>query len=125
MRTPAMSSVVFLAAMEGGDSRGIVNTFELDAYLREPIGPHLTHRGTSELLAYFTECFSAGGGVRLEHCVLTDDGTRCTLEYNCVRWGSHDLPPQAGIAVYERSEGGLLRAVRIYDDIEPPVTLAS
>jgi hypothetical protein len=115
----------FLSAMEGGDSQGIVSTFESNGYLREPIGPHLTHRGAAELHSYFTRCFSAGGGVRLEHCVLTDDGTRCALEYNCVRWGSHELPPQAGIGVFERGPQGLLRAVRLYDDIDPPVRLAS
>jgi hypothetical protein len=111
----------FLAAMEAGDAEGIVSTFEADGYLREPIGPHSTHRGARELGSYFAECFGAGGGVHLEHCVLTDDGTRCALEYNCVRWGSQDLRPQAGIGVYERSEGGLLKAVRMYDDIEAPV----
>jgi hypothetical protein len=46
---------------------------------------------------------------------------RCALEFNCVRWGSHDLTPQAGISVYERSSDGLLAAARIYDDIEAPV----
>jgi hypothetical protein len=56
----------------------------------------------------------------LQHCTVTDDGVRCALEYNCVRWGSHDLPSQAGIGVYERSREGLLAAVRIYDDIEAP-----
>jgi hypothetical protein len=82
--------------MDAGDTNGIVSNFEMDEYLREPIGPHSTHRGTPELRSYFTKCFDAGGGVRLEHCVLTDDGTRCALEYNCVRWGSHDLPPRPG-----------------------------
>jgi hypothetical protein len=38
-----------------------------------------------------------------------------------VRWGAADLPPQAGLAVYERGNNGLLAAVRVYDDIEPPV----
>lgn len=33
---------------------------------------------------------------------MTDDGVRCALEYDCVRRGRHDLPPQAGIGVYER-----------------------
>jgi hypothetical protein len=32
-------------------------------------------------------------------------------EINCLRWGSHDQPPQAGIAVYERGPDGLLAAV--------------
>jgi hypothetical protein len=64
---------------------------------------------------------SAGGGIGLQHCAVTDDGVRCALEYNCVRWGSHDLPPQAGIGVYERGPDGLLAAARVYDDVEAPV----
>jgi hypothetical protein len=27
------------------------------------------------------------------------------------------VPPQAGLAVYERGESGLLRAARIYEDV--------
>jgi hypothetical protein len=52
---------------------------------------------------------------------VTDDGERCAVEYNCMRWGGHDLPPQGGIGVYERSLDGLLTAVRVYDDVEAPV----
>ncbi len=44
----------------------------------------------------------------------------CAVEYNCVRWGSHDLLPQAGVGVYERGPDGLLAAARVYNDIEPP-----
>jgi hypothetical protein len=64
---------------------------------------------------------SAGGGIGLQHCAVTDDGVRCALEYNCVRWGRHDLPPQTGIAVYERGPDGLLAAARVYDDVRSPV----
>ena len=63
----------------------------------------------------------SGGGIALEVCCVTDDGVRLALEYNCVRWGTTDLPPQAGIAVFERGPDGLLAAVRSYDDVEPPV----
>jgi hypothetical protein len=42
------------------------------------------------------------------------------VEYNCIRWGSHDLVHQAGIAVFERDGDGLLAAARVYDDVEPP-----
>ena len=52
--------------------------------------------------------------------LLAGDGARCTIEYNCVRWGITEIPPQAGVAVYERASSGLLRATRIYDDVEPP-----
>jgi hypothetical protein len=64
--------------------------------------------------------FANAGGIGLEHCTLTDDGVRCAIEYNCVRWGASDIPAQAGVAVYERGGSGLLVAARIYDDVEPP-----
>jgi ketosteroid isomerase-like protein len=111
----------FLAALNAGDAEAIVNTFAADGYLRESIGPHYAHRGTAELRSFFTKCFSAGGGIGLQRCAVTDDGVRCALEFNCVHWGSYDLPPQAGIGVYERGPDGLLAAVRVYDDVEAPV----
>ena len=110
----------YQAALEAGDTDAIVGTFTPGGYYREPIGPHFIHRGLPELRSFFAGCFSAGGGISLEHCTVTDDGVRCALEYNCVRWGRRDLPPQAGIAVYERDPDGLLAAVRVYDDVEPP-----
>jgi hypothetical protein len=110
----------YQAALEAGDIAAIVGTFAPDGYLREPVGTHSVHRGTAELRTFFTRWFSTGGGISLEDCVVTDDGTRCALEYNCVRWGGHALTPQAGIGVFERGPDGLLAAVRIYDDIELP-----
>ena len=110
----------FRSALEAGDAEAVVSTFTQDGYYREPIGPHATHRGTVELRAFFTGEFSAGGGIGLQDCTVTDDGVRCAVEYNCVRWGVHDLPPQAGLGVYERGPEGLLTAARVYDDIEPP-----
>ncbi len=62
----------------------------------------------------------ANGGVPLQHCSATDDERACAIEYNCVRWGRADIPPQAGIAVYVRGASGRLAAARIYDDVEPP-----
>jgi ketosteroid isomerase-like protein len=107
------------AALRAGDTEAAVSAFAPDGYYREAIGPHATHRGTSELRSFFTSCLR-GGGVSLQHCAVTDDGARCALEYNCVRWGSQDLPPQAGLGVYERGPDGLLTAARVYDDIEAP-----
>ena len=111
----------YQAALEAGDADAVVSTFTPDGYFREPIGPHYAHRGLAELRSFFTMCFSAGGGIGLQNCAVTDDGVRCALEYNCVRWGSHDLPPQAGIGVFERGPDGLLAAARVYDDVEAPV----
>jgi len=110
----------YITALQAGDTAAIVGTFAAEGYVREPVEARL-HRGADELRAYFDRCFSAGGGVGLQHCAITDDGARCVLEYNCVNWGRHALAPQAGLGVYERSPEGLLAAVRLYDDIEAPV----
>jgi hypothetical protein len=55
----------------------------------ESVGTPFAHRGTSELRSSFTGGFSVGGGIGLQHCNVTDDGVRCALEYNCVRWDSY------------------------------------
>lgn len=110
----------YRAALSDGDTEAVVRAFEPDGYLREPVGPPYTHRGAGALRSYFSRCFGEGGGLDVQECAVTDDGVRCAVEYNCLRWGSHDLPPQAGIGVYERGPDGLLAAARIYDDIQPP-----
>ena len=107
-------------ALVEGDLEGIVGTFESDGYAREPSGGAYLHRGAEGLRGLYAHLFANGGGIPLEHCTLTDDGTRCAIEYNCVRWGVTDIPPQAGVAIYERGNSGLLSAARIYDDVEPP-----
>jgi hypothetical protein len=111
----------YQAALAAGDAARITATFEPDGCFREPAGPQFRRCGTDVLQAFFSGFFSAGGGIILEHCTVTDDGVRTALEFNAVRWGEHDLPHQAGIAVYERGPSGKLREARIYDDVEGPV----
>jgi limonene-1,2-epoxide hydrolase len=110
----------FHAALNAGDVDGVVSAFAPDGYYREASGPQATHRGPAELRAFFTTLFSGGGGISLRPVAITDDGVRCAVEYNAVRWAGHELPPQAGLCVLERGPDGLLAAVRQYDDLEPP-----
>jgi ketosteroid isomerase-like protein len=109
------------AALAAGDTDAIVSTYEPDGYFRDASGPAYERRGADELRSLYATLFSAGGGFDLQHCAVTDDGVRCVLEYNFVRWGSHELPPQAGLGVYERGPDGLLAAARVYDDVQSPV----
>jgi hypothetical protein len=103
----------------------IVAAFEPGAYAREPAGGRYIHRGHDGLRAFYEQLFSNGGGISLEHCAVLDDARACALEYNVVRWGKTELPPQAGLAVYVRGQSGKLVAARIYDDIEPPLPRAA
>ena len=111
----------YQAALASGDVDAVVSLFSPDGYYREPIGRHLEHRGATELRAFFTDRLS-NGGIGLQSCVVTDDGVRCALEYNAIRWGSEPLAPQAGLGIYERGPDGLLTAARSYDDVQPPGT---
>ena len=108
-------------ALAAGDVEGVVSTFQPSGYVREPAGGRYIHRGTGELRALFGLFFSRGGGIPLEHCTATDNGTACAVEYNVVAWGDTSLPPQAGVAVYVRGDHGKLASARIYDDADPPL----
>jgi SnoaL-like protein len=108
-------------ALAAGDVGAIVATFEPDGYAREPAGGGYIHRGRDGLRAFYERLFSNGGGIALEHCRILDNGRACMLEYNVVRWGRTELPPEAGVAVYVRGKSGKLAAARIYDDVDPPI----
>jgi hypothetical protein len=108
-------------ALAAGDVDAVVAAFEPDGYAREPAGGEHVHRGADGLRAFYAHLFSNGGGIPLEHCRIVDDGRACALEYNVARWGTTDLAPQAGVAVYVRGESGKLAAARIYDDVDPPL----
>jgi hypothetical protein len=107
-------------ALTAGDLEAVLATYEDDAYTREPSGGEYVYRGKENLREVYSAQFANGGGIRLEHCTVTDNGVRCAIEYNCVRWGVTDIPPQVGVAVYERGRSGRLAGGRIYDDVEPP-----
>jgi hypothetical protein len=129
-RTPVMqpdpsarlSDVVadYQGALAAGDVDAIVAAFEPDGYAREPLGSERTHRGTDGLRAFYTQRCSNGGGIPLEVCGVVDNGRMCAVEYNILRWGVSDVPPEGGVAVFERGESGKLAAVRMYDDADPP-----
>ena len=118
---PSDVVAAYQRALAAGDVEAIVATFEPDGYAREPAGGQYVHRGPDGLRAFYERLFSNGGGIPLEHCAIIDDGRACALEYNVVRWGKTELPPQAGVAVYVRGESGKLAAARIYDDADPPL----
>jgi hypothetical protein len=109
-------------ALAAGDLDAILETFEPDAYAREPAGAQYSHRGREGLRAFYEHLFSNDGGIPLEHCAMFDTGRECAIEYNVVSWGRTELPPESGVAVYVRGESGKLAAARIYDDVDPPIS---
>ncbi len=107
-------------ALAAGDVEGILASYEPDATTREPSGGPYSYTGADNIRRVYAMIFSNGGGIPLEFCTATDDGSACAIEYNAVRWGETAMPAQAGVAVYVRGRSGRLAAARIYDDVEPP-----
>jgi hypothetical protein len=105
----------------GRDPRRDRGGIRTGRYAREPAGGRHVHRGRDGLRSFYELLFSNGGGIPLEHCAVIDDGRSCALEYNVVRWGKTELPPQVGVAVCIRGPHGRLAAARIYDDTHPPL----
>ncbi len=109
-------------ALGQGYLQGVVELFAPDAYVREPSGEPYVHRREDGIREFYLNLFGNVGGIALDLCCVTDDGEACAVEYNAMKWGRTVLKPQAGITVYERDAGGtLLRAARIYDDVESPM----
>jgi hypothetical protein len=77
--------------LEAADAVGTVERFDPKGSVREPTGEHDTHSGTTELLRFFGRLL-ATGGISVERCSLTDDGTSCALEYNLTAWGAFFSP---------------------------------
>jgi len=108
-------------ALRAGALTAIVETFEPGGIAREPAGGAHAYRGAERLARFYAHLCGEDIGIVLEYCTLFNDGVRCALEYNCLNWAGTPIPPQAGVAVYQRGKSGRLAAARIYDDVDPPM----
>jgi len=108
-------------ALRLGDANAVAAEFEPDGYFREPSGAY--HAGAQTgVLNNFRSFFALGrgGGIDLEHCIVTSDGVAWVLEYNCVAWGGVALPPTAGVATYEVGRSKRIMGGRVNDNVQPP-----
>jgi len=104
-----------LAALAKADVAAVMASFETDGARREARGIE-QKKGAGLEEAYRT--LLRDGGVELLKGGSADDGRTCALEYTLVKLHGKTVPPQAGLAVYERGDSGLLRSLRVYDDLE-------
>jgi len=105
-----------LEALGKGSLDGIVASFEHDGTLRDAEGAIFANEGGA-LRAHYETLFAGQPGIEVLKGARADDGRTCALEYTVVKVHGKAVPPQAGLAVYERGESGLLRAVRVYEDV--------
>jgi len=111
-----------LDALARGDLGAVIASFENAATVRAADGQQYAKLdGEGPLRSYYENLCPAAtgpdGGTLLLKNARADDGRACALEYTVVRVRGQEVPPQAGFAVFERGESGLLRAVRVYGDV--------
>jgi hypothetical protein len=104
-----------LEALRKGDVDAVLATFEADGSRREAGGVE-QKKGAGLEESY--RALLEQGGVEILRGGAADDGRTCALEYTLVKIRGKSVAPQAGLAVYERGDNGLLRALRNYDDLE-------
>jgi hypothetical protein len=106
-------------ALKRGEPAALVATFDSTGSIREASGER--HTGEEGLRRFYERLFGGaaiGSGVEVLKAGAADDGRTFALEYTLVRSRGRDVPPQAGLALYERSDTGLIRELRVYDDSE-------
>ena len=111
-----------ILALAKGDVDAILAGFEVDGSMREARG--LEHAKAAGLREFYMKLFAdaagknEGRGVQILKGGSADDGRTCALEYTLVKIAGRNVTPQAALAVYERGDTGLLRSLRVYDDLE-------
>jgi hypothetical protein len=99
-----------VGALRSGNVEAALACFEQAATLREPSGRE-HHKASGELAAYL----SARGRYDARSDGYADDGHSCALEYTVVERAGVAVPAAApSLAVFERGDSGLFRAVRLY-----------
>jgi hypothetical protein len=107
-----------LDALLRGDVEAVVACFEHGGTVRGADGETRAKLDDGgPLREYYARILAGGGGLEVLKSARADDGSTCALEYNVIRIPGRTIAPEPGLAVYERGESGLLRTVRVYDDI--------
>ena len=101
-------------ALRGGDITAALACFEENGVARDPLGGAFGKANTT--LRQFHERM-CGGGWEAQPGGYADDGRTVALESTLVRFGGKDVEPQACLMVYERGDSGLVRALRVYDEV--------
>jgi hypothetical protein len=109
----------YMAAIQKPDRELVLSLFVKDCYVRKPSGSRYKHARAEGLRNFYGAALNAGGVV-LHHCTAAFDGHAFAVEYICDEWANVELPPHAGLAVYELAGPDKLQAARIYNDVLPP-----
>lgn len=108
-----------LAALRLGDVDAVVRTFESKGALIDGAGR--THeRDGGALARHYTRILQNEHGANDWVPIVlgvADDGRSCSIEYETTKLVGEETSPKEGVMIFERGDSGLIREVRIYDEV--------
>jgi hypothetical protein len=108
-----------LAALRLGDVDAVVATFESTAEVVDGAG-RSHDRASGALHKHYLRILQnehgANDGVPIVQGVA-DDGRACAIEFETTKLRGEETAPKEGLMIFERGDSGLLRTVRIYDEV--------
>jgi len=108
-----------LGALRLGDPDALVAGFEADGALRDGAGK-LHPKAGDKLKEFYVATLQNERGANdwVPLVIATaDDGRTCAVEYRTEKLRGGEIPPKEGLIVFERGDSGLLRSVRVYDEL--------
>jgi hypothetical protein len=108
-----------LAALRLGDVDAVVRTFETDGVVVDGIG-RAHDRASGALKEHYTRILQNEHGANDWVPIVqgvADDGRACSIEYETTKLRGEEIAPKEGVMVFERGDSGLIRSVRVYDEV--------
>ncbi|HSU15599.1 hypothetical protein [Longimicrobium sp.] len=104
-----------LQALAADDIAGVAATYDAQCLVPVPL-PWVS--AEDSVRRQYGARIGEEGAIVLTPCAATDDGQACALEYVTTRWDGAEVPPQAGMALFQR-RGEAICEVRIFADLGP------
>lgn len=108
-----------LAALRLGDVDAVVRTFETDGVTYDGAG-RAHDRASGALKQHYTRILQNEHGANDWVPIVlgvADDGRGCSIEYETTKLRGEEVAPKEGVMVFERGDSGLIRSIRIYDEV--------
>ncbi|HET7459959.1 MAG TPA: nuclear transport factor 2 family protein [Longimicrobium sp.] len=104
-----------LRALAADDVEGVTATYDATCLSPIPL-PWLDPADT--VRRHYGAQVGNEGAVVLQPCTVTQTDAACVIEFVTPKWDGADIPPQAGLAVYDLRGGGICQA-HLFGDLAP------
>ena len=104
-----------LSALAADDVQALVGTY--DQQCLAPLGLILMDP-EDKVRGEYGAMLGQDGGITLQPCTVTATNEACAVEYVTTRWDGSEVPPQAGMALFELRDGRICQ-VHVFADLGP------